>query len=569
MTELLHQWVDRQAERRPEDIAIVLDHQHLTYGALEMLSNQLAHTLKEAGCRRGDRVCVLMPKTPLAVVAALGIYKADCVYVPLDTSGPAARLAKMLSSSESCAILAAGAGGRTLEQLMVHRWLPKKPVIGWLDATPVHSIEGVETFSLEDMCRHSWDRPGYKNRRDDIAHIVFTSGSTGEPKGVSISHSNVIHFIEWATRYFQITDSDRLSAHSPLHFDLSFFDIFSAFAPGAQLHLVPPRATLMPERLIEWIRRSGITQWCSVPSVMNHMAKLDLVRHKDFPRLKRLVWCGEVFPTKSLIYWMARLPHVSFTNLYGPTETTIASSYYTVPHCPPDSRAEIPIGTACDGEWLRVLDEAGRPVPDGRAGELYIGGAGLSPGYWKDEARTREAFVQDPLGAGERIYKTGDLVRIGEDGLVHFLGRSDSQIKRRGYRIELGEIESALNAMDFLRECAVVALPSDEFDEAVISCAYVGSSGTDITPVRLRGELEKAVPRYMIPSRWVALEELPRSTTGKVDRRCLREMLRDETVVSPPRVNRDRTERFGPAVPLGDDGRPRRRRDSLNGEPWR
>src|SRR5438128_520463 len=277
MTSLLQQWVTEQAERRPDATAVVMDGARLTYAQLDALSNQLAHTLKATGCEQGGRVCVLLPKSPVAIVSLLGILKADCSYIPVDTAGPAA----------------------------------------------------------------------------------------------------------WATRYFGTAPTDRISGHPPLHFDLSTFDVFGTFAAGAELHLVPPEVNLLPNALAEFIRTSELTQWFSVPSLLSYLAKFDVVQFNDFPTLRRLLWCGEVFPTPALRYWMARLPHVTFTNRYGPTEATIASSYYTVPSCPEDDRAAIPIGSPCAGEELLVLNERLERVPPGEVGDLYIRGVGLSPGYWR------------------------------------------------------------------------------------------------------------------------------------------------------------------------------------------
>jgi len=322
-----------------------------------------------------------------------------------------------------------------------------------------------------------------------------------------------------------MTSADRVSAHTPLHFDLSVFDIFGTFAAGGELHLVPPELNLVPNKLAQFIRDSNLTQWFSVPAILNYMAKFDVVRLNDFPSLRRLLWCGEVFPTPSLIYWMQRLPHVRFTNLYGPTETTIASSYYTVPACPEDEKASIPIGTACDGEELLLLDGALRPVPSGEAGDLYIRGAGLSPGYWGDREKTRAAFLSNPHNPdpSERIYRTGDLAKIGHDGLVYFLGRADSQIKSRGYRIELGEIETAANALKCLRESAVVAINTDGFEGSMICCAYVPAQDTPVAPANLRKELSKVLPGYMLPGRWMSFGVLPKNANGKIDRRRIKE----------------------------------------------
>lgn len=525
MAELLQELITRQAERRPEAVAEVFNEQRMTYGELEALSNQLARALKEYGCRRGDRVCLLIPKSPAAIVGILGIYKADCIYIPLDPSGPASRLAKIIESCGSRWILAAGPVTNLLDELFGEDRFRASVSVGWMGAERAIGTNFSPKFSMMDVRNYSVMPLDYQNTPQDPAHILFTSGSTGVPKGVVITHSNVMHFVKWAIRYFGMTSLDRNSAHSPLHFDLSTFDIFGTFAAGAQLHLVPPELNVLPNKLAEFIRASELTQWFSVPSVLNYMAKFDVVRFNDFPSLKRVLWCGEVLPTPVLIYWMKRLPHVTFTNLYGPTEATIASSYYTVPKCPEDERAPIPIGTACEGEELLVLNEELQPVPPGEVGELHLRGVGLSPGYWKDPERTAAVFLPNPHSSDptDRIYKTGDLAKIGEDGLVYFLGRADSQIKNRGYRIELSEIETALHALGWLQECAVVAIPTDGFEGMVICCAYTPLPDRTVTPLELRRALSKLLSQYMLPSRWMALERLPHNPNGKIDRRKVRE----------------------------------------------
>jgi len=342
-----------------------------------------------------------------------------------------------------------------------------------------------------------------------------------------ITHANVLAFVDWAKGYFRLDASDRLSGHPPLSFDLSVFDIFGSFAAGAELHLVPAECNLLPHRLAAWMQASRLTQWFSVPSALNYMAKFDVVQPGDFPELRRVLWCGEVLPTSALLYWMKRVPHAAFTNLYGPTEATIASSYYTVSSFPSDGTEQIPIGSACEGEELLVLDEHMQPVADGETGDLYIRGAGLSPGYWRDPATTAGAFLTlaGPDGSRERIYRTGDLARRGSDGLVYFVGREDSQIKSRGYRIELGEIETALNSVETLRECAVVAVPGESFEGYMVCCAYVPKDDDPVTPAGLRTRLSRLLPEYMIPSRWQALSELPKNAAGKIDRRRLKEAL--------------------------------------------
>ena len=524
MTDLLQRRVAGHADRRPDAVAVVLGRQSLTYRELEERTNRLARILKEVGCEKGDRVGLLLPKSVEAIVGMLGALKADCAYVPIDTASPAARIVKILAQCEPRCLLASPTTRRLLEETLAAGAGMRPPLVGWMDERGADALAHPPAFSLADLSAVSDRPPDFRNDPSDMAHILFTSGSTGAPKGVMITHANVIHFVDWAISHFGTNREDRVSCHPPLHFDLSTFDIFGTFTAGAQLHLVPPELNLLPHRLADFIRDSRLTQWFSVPSLLVQMAKLDAVRQDDFPALKRLLWCGETFPTPSLAHWMSRLPGVSFTNLYGPTETTIASSYYRVPRRPEDDRAVIPIGTACDGEELLVLDESLRPAAVGEVGDLYIGGVGLSPGYWMDPEKTAAVFIDDPRGRnGERIYKTGDLARLGDDGLVYLVGRSDSQVKCRGYRIELGEIEAALNALDALRESAVVAIQTDGFEGTDICCAYAPALGAGISPKGLSKQLARVLPPYMLPARWMQVERLPRNANGKIDKTDLRQ----------------------------------------------
>jgi len=523
MMTLLQDLVAIQAETRPHASAIVGKDDRVTYGELHTRSNQLARLLKDAGCRRGDRVAVLMPKSPMAIVAILGIYKADCIFVPLDPASPAPRLARVLSSSEPRCLLAGGPVADLVQQVIDSGALPVSTPIGWFGPIVVAGQRFAPWFVQSDLRSYAITAPARQNTDRDPAHLLFTSGSTGTPKGVIITHANVMRFVEWACCYFGMSTSDRVSGHSPLHFDLSTFDIFGSFAAGAELHLVPSELNVMPHKLAEFIRSRELTQWFSVPSILNYLAKFDAIQPHDFPTLKRLLWCGEVLPTPALMYFMDKLPHVTFTNLYGPTEATIASGYYTVKRRPESPSAEIPIGIGCDGEELVVLDDSLQPVRPGEIGNLYISGVGLSPGYWRDAERTAAVFVTDPRRPSDRLYKTGDLARMDADGLVYFLGRADTQIKSRGYRIELGEIEAALSTIQDLQEAAVLGIPSEGFEGTLIACAYAPMSGRTVSPSDLRQALGTLVPPYMLPSRWVALPTLPKNASGKIDRRALRD----------------------------------------------
>ncbi len=520
----LHERVVAAADKRPGATAVAFRDQSWTYEELVSRESRLARAMHDAGCRKGDRVCLLLPKQPEAVAAMLAALRLGCVYVPVDLASPVARAARIVETADPRLVLVGPDGADLLRGVLESGVLSPSVHIGAVDDEAVTDPGRAPAFTGRDvMLADPIDAVSVAV--DDPAHILFTSGSTGEPKGVVVTHGNAGSFLDWAVPTFGIGPDDRLSGHPPLHFDLSTFDIFGALSTGAELHLVDPQLNVSARALQRFIGDAQLTQWFSVPTTMAFMARFDAVPEGGWPTLRRVLACGEVLPTPVLAHWMRRLPHVTFTNLYGPTEATIASSFFMVPAVPEDETAPVPIGTACPGERLLVLDEELLPVASGETGDLYIGGTGLSPGYWRDEAKTRDAFVRDPSVPGERLYRTGDLARVDEDGVLYFLGRVDAQIKSRGYRIELGEVEAAVNAIDWIAEAAVVGVPSDGFEGTRIACAYVIADGAAVAPAALRARLSTVLPAYMLPLRWLALDELPRNANGKIDRVVLGDLL--------------------------------------------
>jgi len=523
MVQLLHEWVTAQAHARPEATAVVCGGARMTYAELETMSNRLARGLREDGCRQGEPIAVLMTKSPLAIAALLGISKADGVYVPLDSTSPSARLRKMIRTCGIGRVLASGAVEPVLSDL-VEESSPARLTIGWLDHEGPRTLSA--QFGLDDLDVLSGERIESRNRAFHPAQVFFTSAPTGVPKGVILTHANVIHCVEWANRYFGTQVDDRVSCHSPLHVDMSVLDIFTSAAAGAELHLVPPIVSVLPNNLSDFIRSSAITHWFSVPSVLSYMAQFDLVQANSFPALKRVAWSGDVMPTRTLAHWMARLPRVRFTALYGPTEASIVCSAYTVPERPAANQP-IPIGTACTGKELFVLNPTTlEPVTPGEVGDLFIGGAGVSRGYWGDLAQTNACFVRHPQRFNERLYKTGDLARTDSDGLVHVVGRRDEQIKKRGHRVELGEIESAMRTIGAVKQSAVVALDRGDFDGALICCAYVPAANA-CSPVWLRRELSRLVPSYMLPLHWLTLDDFPLDGRDQIDRARVKELFEE------------------------------------------
>jgi amino acid adenylation domain-containing protein len=525
---LLQDYLRVAADRDGDAIALVLGQQSLSYAEVEVLSNQLAWRLLDAGAARGERVCLLTGKAPATIVAMLAVLKAGGAYVPLDDSGPVNRTAQIVTTTAPVAVIGLDAtAGRLAELIALGALAPHTAVI-CLDAEPSSTAMAGPKFGPGAIAAAPAEPPPIRADSADPAYIIFTSGSTGRPKGVVVSHASVRAFADWAVPYFGIAAGERLSGHPPLHFDLSVLDVYTALKAGAELHLMPPQ-TLLPRQLAEFIDSSALDQLNCVPSVLTYLSRGGAIPEGGFRSLKRVMWCGEVLPTPVLIDWMRRVPQARFTNMYGPTEATCASSFHPLITVPDDERQAIPIGTACTGEELVILDVDGTAEPVDEVGELCIGGAGLSLGYWREPALTADAFIPDPRPGhqGERLYQTGDLARRDAQGLFHFVGRADTQIKSRGYRIELGEVETALSGLPAVAECAVVGVPTDGFEGTVICCAVVPKDGLQPTPAQLRTALAGELPAYMLPGRWELMAALPKNRNGKVDRRLIQARFAD------------------------------------------
>jgi amino acid adenylation domain-containing protein len=539
MSALVQDYIRRQADLRPDAVAVALDDEQLTYGALDGMTSRLASLLREAGCREGDRVGVLIEKSPAAVVGMIAALKARCAYVPMDVASPSPRLARILASADPRVVLISEhAPAAQLDALLDSGALGVQTQLGALGSPQAWPV----AFDARDLdAAAEWHGQG--GRPDDVAYLLFTSGSTGVPKGVMIAHRSVRAFADWMTERFAVSTDDRCSGHAQFHFDLSTLDLYTAFAAGAELHLVPDRLSSDARALASFIRDRRLTQWVSVPSVLSYVTQVGALELDAFPDLRRVLWCGDVLPASVLAAWKARLPHVEFTNLYGPTEATVASTFHVVAE-PPPGGAPIPIGRACAGEEVFVADERLEPVPAGEVGEICIAGVGLALGYWRDEETTRRAFVPNPRRPAERIYRTGDLGRVDDAGVLHFLGRRDSQVKHRGYRIELGEIEAALDTIDGLAECAVVGVATRGFEATVICCAYATSPDHDLTPAAVRRAVGRLLPGYMVPTRWLQLDELPKNSNGKIDRNRVRELVDSaRSGERPPAVTRPAEDR--------------------------
>jgi amino acid adenylation domain-containing protein len=521
MAYVLHQLLRNSARRDALHEAVRCAGRSLTYGELDAASNAIARTLMSAGVKRGDRVAIFMTKRVEVVACVYGVLKAGAAYVPLDPKAPISRVALVANDCAIAAVLTTPPlAARIVEQL---RTPPKLVVlVGEGDAgnvgCPIADFAEVTTdLGATD--------PGVPAIDSDLAYILYTSGSTGLPKGVMLTHRNALTFVEWCSDKIGVSADDRLSNHAPLHFDLSVFDLYLAALGGATVVLVEESEAFFGASLAEFIDEERITIWYSVPSALRLLTK-SIREPTALPSLRTVVFAGEVYPTPALRELRKLFPAVDFWNLYGPTETNVCT-YYRVDELPEEDRT-IPIGRACENTDVFALRADGRLAGVGEDGELYVRGATVMRGYWERPDKTAEVLVPDPLARSvpDLVYRTGDLVRLRPDGDYDFLGRRDHQIKSRGYRIELGEIEAALASLGSLEESVVVAVPHEGWGSAIVAWVAL-RDGVAIEEIDVKRHVAHHLPNYMVPASVRVIDELPKTSTGKIDRALLTERAKE------------------------------------------
>ena len=527
MAYLLQHLLTESAARMPEKEAIRFEGNGLSYGQLDRLSNQVARTLQAAGVRRGDRVGIYVHKSLASIVSLFGILKAGGVYVPLDPNAPAKRLAYISRNCDLKVLLTSTEQMVNMAQLLSENARFEALVLtDDQPRDPVSLPESVQVMSWNGVLAQD-DQPldSAGTIETDLAYILYTSGSTGDPKGVMISHRTIFTFINWCYDTFHVSPDDRVTSHAPLHFDLSTFDIFVTIKAGGTVVLVPEKLSIFPVRLVRLLRDERITMTYLVPSILSLMVNYgELARH-DLSALRTILFAGEVFPIKYLRQLAAAIPHVDYYNLYGPTETNVCT-YYKVQSkdLDPDCTQPVPIGIACENLEVFAVDEEGKLVTEpGREGELWVRGSGVAQGYWSDPEKTSKGFVPNSFQPhfDELAYRTGDIVTLDQDGKNwRYAGRRDHMVKSRGYRIELGEIEAALYDCDGIKEAAVVAIPDDLIGNR-LAAFVVAVEGKNLTINELQSFCGERLPRYMIPELIRFRDVLPKTSTGKIDRTLL------------------------------------------------
>jgi len=519
---MLQHLLTEGAARDPDHIAVVDRAESMTYRELDAASARLAEGLAARGVGSGNRVGLFLDKSLHAIVAVWGVLRAGAAYVPLDVASPAKRIARIVENAELCAILSTEKRWSTLAPALTL----SPAFVGFAQAAPSASEP---EFAFETLTSSSAPARGSGAREDAndpnrAAYILYTSGSTGQPKGVVLSHRAARSFVEWASAITQLAPRDVVSSHAPLHFDLSTFDLFATCLAGATVVLVPPELNVFPRNLADWIAERRITVWYSVPSALSRLALTGGLDRHDWSQLRQIIFAGEVFPVAHLRRLREQIPGARYWNWYGPTETNVCTAY-ALDELSAEQTTPVPIGTACANCNLLVLDEAGAVCSRGETGELHVSGPSLMTGYQAMPEATANAFLVRGEGANRgRWYRTGDLVREDTAGLLHLVGRRDGMIKSRGYRIELGEIESVLYQHPGVAEVAAVALPDEEIGN-VIRVVAVAKAGESLEAGKLRAFCSERLPVYMIPQSIEVRGSLPRGSTGKVDRLRLREQL--------------------------------------------
>ena len=481
----MHEWLRESAAARPDAVALIEEERVTTFAELFTQSQSLALLFCEHGIQPRDRIALVLPKSTDAIVAVFAALLAGAIYVPIHPRWPKERVDAVLAECGARLLIDGDSARPRIADLRTGAG------IAWpAPTTRVPQVSILRPGKLPAM------------RPEDTALILFTSGSTGQPKGVELSHRAVSAFVRWTAREFQIASTDRIACPSPLGFDLSTFDIFNMALCGATAVLVPDNIVWMPRFLVQFLRQAHISCWYSVPSILAGMLREGRMAAHSYPDLRLILFAGEVFPAPALAKLLAAAPDALCANLYGPTETNVVTWCPVTPGF--DGSQPLPIGHPCPYAAVRI---------DESSGELLAGGDSLMRGYWnRPEETTHRLVTLD----GIRYYRTGDRVSLASDGSYLFIGRLDRQVKRRGFRIELGEIESALLSHEDILEAAVVAVEDGQKGVVIAAFLRLGAPGA-VTLADLKAFCGRRLPPYMLPDRIVFLDAIAKGNRGKID----------------------------------------------------
>lgn len=498
--------LDMAAEKAGMRTAIEDEHGTITYKGLREKAMRIGTALLRRGLEPKKPVIVLLPKSIDAISSFMGIMYSGRPYVPADFKAPLARLDKIIENLDPSCIITNAEGAERLKDC---------------------DTKNAKICIFEELAEEAADEKIIENAVSSVVdsdpiYIIYTSGSTGVPKGVTIPHRGVIDYAEWVKNTFEYDENTVMASQAPFYFDNSVFDIYGTLKCMGKLVLIPDALLMFPIKLPEFLKEHEITSIFWVPTVMINVANSGALKDIELPKLKVVAFAGESMPNLQLNIWRKHLPGRVFANLYGPTEITDVCCYYIVDRDFSDLEP-LPIGKACRNTRLVILRDDGTEASAGETGELCIIASSVALGYWNAPEITDKVFVRNPLEKNfyERMYKSGDLAYVAEDGLIMFVGRRDGQIKVKGNRIEIGEIEAAAMCVQGVENaCAVF----DAEKQNVV--LFVETSGT-LPYRRFNQELKKYIPPYMLPAKLVTMEKLPHTANDKIDRVRLRESLKE------------------------------------------
>lgn len=496
--------LDTTAARWPQRPAFGDELETLPWAQVQQAVNRIGTTLARRDVTRRPVALYLDHQVP-CLLAMLGTLAAGGFYTVLDTAQPPERVRRITDQLGPALLVTDQAHRAEAEAL----GLPC-PLLLMEDAL----AEAEDLFLLQTLRNAAIDT--------DLAYVLFTSGSTGAPKGVAVQHRAVLAYSAWAARTFGINEQTVFGNQTPFYFSMSVTDLYTALRTGASVQILPKRLFSFPVQLLDYLTAHQVNTLYWVPSALGGVVRWKALDYTALPPLRTILFAGETMPTPYLNYWRAHYPRALFANLFGPTETTDICAYYIVDREFADDEP-LPIGTACDNCGLLVLTEDGREAPRGEPGELCVRGSFLAAGYYNMPDKTVQRFCPNPLQPHypEIIYRTGDLVRWDEKGLLQYLGRTDNQIKHMGYRIEPGEIETAAFGQEGLQSCACIYdAPRDR-----LVLFFTGPKGLEEA---LRVRLAQRLPAYMQPTAYRRLKTMPQNANGKIDRALLRVQCKEE-----------------------------------------
>ena len=497
-----------------DNCAVFFRNRFFSYSELLNSALAVSHELQLLGVGPGDRVAVISPKTPAALASMFGVLFAGCTYVPVDPKLPIPRQRHIIEDSGANVIVVPADFNSTLVDRTGADFVDIHLVVanmdGILESTTValglRSDRLIETLS-ETVSEY------------DLAYILYTSGSTGLPKGVSISHKNAMNFIGWALEYFGLEESDRVAIHSSFSFDLPVFDIYVGLFSGACLYPVSEEDVLFPQATLNFLNDHKITVLYAVPSSLIALLNRSAVAKNNIVHLKYLLFAGEEFPLKQFIELRNFIPHARFINMYGPIETNVIT-FFEVNKLTDFSR--IPLGNAISNVRLLVIGNDGQEITSfNRVGELIVTGDSVSPGYWlRPDLTTASHMSRQDQGEQELYYRTGDLVSYDEQGRLIYHGRQDNMVKTRGFRVELEEVESVINSHPMVLQAAVIAKPHENYTN-LLYAFVVANDGCEVDADSIKLWAAEYLPRYALPETVVFVLDLPKGNTGKVARKQL------------------------------------------------